>query len=141
MKIPDHIKCYGNTDFRGDCPKEDDELITFFNQLKMHYPELATIAIHPDNEGLLIGAAHNAHIKQKAKGAIRNGAADIIIVGYPTFVCELKRRDHTKSRWQDGQLAFLEASQKQGAFACVALGYVAALEALKDWITQSNTKP
>lgn len=141
MKIPAYIKCYGNTDFRGDCPKEDDELITFFNQLKMHYPELATIAIHPDNEGLLIGAAHNAHIKQKAKGAIRNGAADIIIVGCPAFVCEMKRQDHTKSRWQDGQLAFLEASQKQCAFACVALGYVAALEALKDWITQSNTKP
>lgn len=141
MKIPDHIKCYGNTDFRGECAKEDDELITFFNQLKMHYPELATIAIHPDNEGLVLGAAHNAHIRQKAKGAIRNGAADIIIVGCPAFVCEMKRQDHTKSRWQDGQLEFLEASQKQGAFVCVALGYVAALEALKDWITQSNTKP
>jgi hypothetical protein len=97
----------------------------------------SAVAIHPDNEGLVIGAAHNAHIKQKAKGAIRNGAADIIIVGCPAFVCELKRRDHTRCRWQDGQLEFLEASQKQGAFACVALGFVAALEALNDWI---NTK-
>lgn len=134
MKIPAYIKCYGNTDFRGDCPKEDDELITFFNQLKMHYPELATIAIHPDNEGLLIGAAHNAHIKQKAKGAIRNGAADIIIVGCPAFVCEMKRQDHTKSRWQDGQLEFLESSKKHGAFVCVALGYEAALNAVNDWV-------
>ena len=137
MKIPAYIKCYGNTDFRGDCPKEDDELITFFNQLKMHYPELATIAIHPDNEGLLIGAAHNAHIKQKAKGAIRNGAADIIIVGCPAFVCEMKRQDHTKSRWQDGQLEFLEYSLKNGAFVCIALGYESALEAVKDWIKKA----
>ena len=45
----------------------------------------------------------------------------------------MKRQDHTKSRWQDGQLEFLEASQNLGAFACVALGYVAALEALKNW--------
>jgi len=141
MKIPEHIKCFGNMDFRGDCPKEDAELMTFFNELKRCYPELATIAIHPDNEGLVLGAAHNAHIKQKAKGAIRNGAADIIICGCPTFVCEMKRQDHTKSKWQDGQLDFLQTSQGLGAFVCVALGYEAALQALNDWITQSNTKP
>ena len=133
MKIPGWLPCYGNTDFRGDCPREDAELMTFFNELKRLYPHLSAIAIHPDNEGLIIGSGHNVHIKQKAKGAIKKGAADIIIVGNPTFVCEMKRQDHTKSRWQDGQLAFLEASKKQGAFVCVALGYVAALQALKDW--------
>jgi hypothetical protein len=76
----------------------------------------------------------NAHIKQKAKGAIRNGAADIIICGCPTFVCEMKRQDHTKSKWQDGQLDFLQTSQELGAFVCVALGYEAALQALNDWL-------
>ena len=121
-------------DFRGECPKEDAELITFFNQLKLNYPDLYDVAIHPDNEGLVMGTGFNNHIRQKAKGAIRNGAADIIIVGYPTFVCELKRQDHTKCRWQDGQLEFLEASQKRGAFVCVALGYLAALEALSDYL-------
>jgi hypothetical protein len=141
MKIPDWLQTYGDTSYRGDCALEDAELMTFFNELNRLHPQLALVAIHPDNEGLVIGAAHNAHIKQKAKGAIRNGAADIIIVGCPAFVCEMKRQDHTRCRWQDGQLEFLEASQKQGAFACVALGYVAALQALKDWITQSNTKP
>lgn len=141
MKIPDWLQTYGDTSYRGDCPKEDAELMTFFNELNRLHPQLATIAIHPDNEGLVLGSGHHHHIKQKAKGAIKKGAADIIIVGCPAFVCEMKLQDHTKSRWQDGQLAFLESSQKQGAFACVALGYVAALEALKDWITQSNTKP
>ena len=134
MKIPPHIKTYGDMDFRGECPKEDAELMTFFNQLRIKYPDIAKVATHPDNEGLILGAAHNAHIKQKAKGAIRNGAADIIICGCPTFVCEMKRQDHTKSKWQDGQLDFLQTSQKLGAFVCVALGYEAALQALNDWL-------
>ena len=128
------IKVYGNTNFRGGCAKEDAELITFFNELKRLYPDLGRIAIHPDNEGLVIGTGHLHHAKQKAKGAINKGAADIVIVGNPTFVCEMKRQDHTKSRWQDGQLEFLEASKKQGAFVCVALGYEAALNAVNDWV-------
>jgi hypothetical protein len=133
MKIPQWLKTYGSMDFRGDCPREDAELMTFFNELKRLYPHLSVIAIHPDNEGLIIGTGHNVHIKQKAKGAIKKGASDIIIVGNPTFVCEMKRKDHTKSQWQDGQLEFLEASKKNGAFVCIALGYVAALLAVEEW--------
>jgi len=134
MKIPQDIKVFGNMDFRGDCAKEDLELITFFNQLRIKYPKLAQVAIHPDNEGLVFGTGFNNHTRQKAKGAIRNGAADIIIVGCPSFVCELKRRDHTKCQWQDGQLEFLQTSQELGAFVCVALGYESALQALNDWL-------
>ena len=138
MKIPPHIQVFGDVCFMGDCPTEDAELITFFNELAKLYPSLAKVAIHPDNEGLVLGSGHLHHARQKAKGAIKKGAADIIICGNPTFVFELKRRDHTKSRWQDGQLEFLEASQKQGAFACVALGYEAALNAVNDWIKKAS---
>jgi hypothetical protein len=134
MKIPSWLPCYGDINYRGDCPREDAELMTFFNELKRLYPHLSAVAIHPDNEGLVIGAAHNAHIKQKAKGAMKNGASDIVIIGSPTFVCEMKRQDHTKSTWQKGQLEFLEASKTNGAFVCVALGYVGAMQAVKDWI-------
>lgn len=134
MKIPQDIKVFGDMSFRGDCAKEDLELITFFNQLRIKYPKLAQVAIHPDNEGLVFGTGFNNHTRQKAKGAIRNGAADIIIVGSPTFVCELKRRDHTKCSWQDGQIDFLQTSQELGAFVCVALGYEAALQAVDYWV-------
>jgi hypothetical protein len=134
MKMHKDIKVYGNVDFRGDCPLEDAELMTFFNQLRIKYPDIAKVAIHPDNEGLILGTGHHHHIKQKAKGAIKKGAADIIIVGSPSFVCEMKRKDHTKSQWQDGQIEFLQTSQELGAFVCVALGYEAALEAVKNWI-------
>ncbi len=134
MKIPPHIRTYGNMDFRGECPKEDAELITFFNKLKLNYPDLYDVAIHPDNERLITGTGFNAQSRQKAKGAIKKGAADIIIVGSPSFVCEMKRQDHTKSKWQDGQLDFLQTSQKLGAFVCVALGYEAALQAVDYWV-------
>jgi len=137
MKMHEDIKVFGNMDFRGDCAKEDLELITFFNQLRLRYPKLAQVAIHPDNEGLVFGTGFNNHTRQKAKGAIRNGAADIIIVGSPSFVCEMKRKDHTKSRWQDGQLDFLQTSQELGAFVCVALGYEAALQAVDTWIMKN----
>ena len=61
------------------------------------------------------------------------GASDVIIPGCPAFVCELKRQDHTKSKWQKGQLDYLENCQKNGAFVCVAFGYKAALEAIEEW--------
>ena len=138
MKIPEWLPVYGGLSFRGECPKEDAELITFFDELKRHHPELYVVAIHPDNESKITGTGFNAHSRQKAKGATRKGAADILIVGCPTFVCELKRQDHTKSRWQNGQLEFLEASQNNGAFVCVALGYKAALRALDDWLNKQK---
>ena len=62
------------------------------------------------------------------------GASDIIIPGSPAFVCELKRRDHTKSRWEDGQQEYLTAAQDAGAFVCIALGADAAMEAFNDWL-------
>jgi len=62
------------------------------------------------------------------------GAADIIIPARVAFVCELKRRDHTQSAWQDGQLTYLQAAERAGAFACVALGWEAAWQALGVWI-------
>ena len=77
------IKVYGNTNFRGDCPNEDAGANYIFNELKRLYPDLARIAIHPDNEGLVLGTGHLHHAKQKAKGAINKGAADIIIVAVP----------------------------------------------------------
>lgn len=137
MKIPDWLPVYGDLKYRGECPKEDTELMTFFNELKRLYPHLAAIAIHPNNEGLVQGSGFVYHSRQKAKGAIKKGASDIIIMGNPTFVCELKKKNHVKSYWEDGQQEFLEASKNNGAFVCVAFGYEAALEAVKVWASKA----
>jgi len=132
MKFPEWLKprVYGSLSYRAACPSETDEQITFFSHLRRNYPELGRIALHPRNEGQ---RTYYQAAKHKAEG-LAVGAADIVICGSPTFVCELKRRDHRKSKWQDGQLAFLEACAAQGCFVCVALGWEAASLALIDWL-------
>ncbi len=62
------------------------------------------------------------------------GASDIVIPGTPAFVCELKRMDHTQSKWEEGQIKYLAACDAAGCFVCVALGAAAAWGAFQDWL-------
>jgi len=138
MKFPPWLKTYGPLDFRGDCPQECAEQVTFFARLRREYPDsLGLIALHPKNEGKRSGANFNALSMDKALG-MAPGAADIIIPGACAFVCEMKRRDHTKSSWQPKQLDYLDAARKGGAFVCVALGVDGAWEALQAWLSLRN---
>ena len=124
---------YGDAAFRGKCPKEDVEQISFFNRLRREYPDsYGLIALHPRNEGLKRGGQFSAVVRHAAEGMTK-GAADIIIPGRRAFVCELKRRDHTQSAWQDGQREYLQAAYNAGAFVCVALGAEAAWAAFEIW--------
>ena len=125
MKIPEWLPVFGDMSYRGKCPTESAEQITFFNQIR----RLEPTAIHPRNEG----KRHYKQVaKEKAEG-MTPGASDIIIPGCPTFVCELKRQDHTKSRWQPDQIEYLKLAKKNGAFVCVAFGWAAAMEAYQEW--------
>jgi hypothetical protein len=124
---------YGDTEWRGKCPAEAMEQMTFFNKLRREYPETwGRLAFHPRNEAMRLGGQIKAVTQHKAEG-MTPGASDIIIPARVAFVCELKRRDHTLSQWQDGQIEYLAAAQAAGAFACVALGWEAAWSALEDW--------
>jgi len=130
MKFHPDIQVFGNKEFRGDCPSEALESVTFFAKLRREYPTTyGLIATHIRNEGL---RTFYQATKQKSEGMTK-GAPDIIIPASPAFVCELKRQDHTKSKWQDGQQEYLLEAQKHGAFVCVALGYVGAYEAFIYW--------
>lgn len=133
MRFPDWLPVYGDKTFRGACSIEDVEQMTFFNKLRREYPDsYGLIALHPKNEAKLIGGQFRALSKDKAMG-MAPGASDIIIPGAPAFVVEMKRRDHTKSSWQPGQIEYLEAAMKAGAFVAVALGWEAAWDAFCDW--------
>lgn len=128
------VPIYGDTKYRGKCPSEGMEQMSFFNRIRREFPtSYGLIALHPRNEGLKIGGQLAAVIKHKAEGMTK-GAADIIVPGCPTFICEMKRQDHSQSKWQDGQREYLEASQEAGAFACVALGASAAWDAFNHWM-------
>ena len=129
MKFPDFLKVYGDQSFRGECPTETSEQVAFFAELKRKYPQLHSIAIHPKNEGKRAKGQFQQLAKDKAMG-LNPGAADIVIPGSPAFVCELKRKDHTKSKFQAWQVEYLESCQAMGAFVCVALGYEAAMKAV-----------
>lgn len=132
---------YGDTSFRGDCPSESAEQITFFSQLRREYPMTwGVLALHPRNEGLK-RAGQFSSVQRHAAEGMTPGAADIIIPGRVAFVCEMKRRDHTKSAWQPSQVEYLTVAHEAGAFACVALGYEAAWEALEEWIRTTNGDP
>lgn len=124
---------FGDTTFRGKCATESVEQVTFFNRLRAQYPDThGALAIHARNEQQLRGGQFGGMAKQKAEGMV-SGASDIIIPGRVTFVCELKRRDRTKSAWQAGQVEYLTAAHEAGAFACVALGCDAAWESFNEW--------
>jgi len=131
LNIP--FRVFGDATWRGKCAAESVEQISFFSKLRAEYPAtFGMLAIHPRNEQLLRGGQFRAVARHKAEG-MTPGASDIVIPGGVSFVCELKRRDHTKSKWQDGQIEYLTAAADAGAFACVALGAVAAWEAFDVW--------
>lgn len=135
LDMPKGVRLFGDPKFRGKCPIEAIEQVSVFNRIRREYPETwGRLALHPRNEGLKEKGQFSTVIKHKAEG-MTTGASDIVIPGRSTFVCEIKRCDHTLSKWQDGQLAYLEAAALSGSFACVALGAVAAWEAFIMWIS------
>lgn len=128
------VPIYGDVFFRGACQPESLEQITFFSRLRREHPTTwGVLALHPRNEQQLRGGQHGALARMKAEG-MSPGAVDIIIPGAPSFVCEMKRRNRTKSKWQDGQREYLAAAQAAGAFACLALGADAAWQAFGEWL-------
>lgn len=140
MILPSTIPVYGDTSFRGKCPKESFEQISIIGQIRRNFPDTyGRIVIHPRNEQLLRGGQFSGVIKQAAEGMTK-GASDVVIPASPPFVCEIKRKDHTLSSWQDGQIEYLEAAKACGAFVCVALGAEAAWQAFEEWRT-SNERP
>jgi len=129
------VPIYGDIKWRGKCHLEQVEQASFFSLLRREYPDTwGILAVHPRNEGQLRGGQFKAIIKHKAEG-MSPGASDIIIPGNPAFVCEMKRKNITQSKWQDGQQEYLEAAQNAGCFACVALGAEAAWQAFEVWLS------
>lgn len=123
------FKVYG-TPADGKCPSEQAEMATFFNILRRQCPEHYKIAIHVRNEGK---RTQGQVARIRYEGGFVKGAADIIIPGAPTFVCEMKSRSRSArlSKWQ---IEYLTAAHEAGAFVCVALGHEAAWKAVQAWI-------
>jgi len=135
MILPKNLRLFGDPSFRGNCPTENADQVTLFAVIRRQWPKTwGKLAFHPRNEGKrTIGQA----MWQKAEG-LTEGTVDLIIPAGRTLVLELKRKDHTKSKWQPGQVEYLEAAQDAGAFACLALGWEAAFEAVRAWDAETK---
>ena len=127
MKFPAWLNVEGDRDYRGPCPVETSEQIEFFNAVRRRWPSVSPLALHPRNEGKR--SAWKASL-EKLEGMLP-GAPDIVIVGSPCVVIELKRRDHSRSAWEPGQLDVLRAMHDAGAVVYVALGAEAALAIIR----------
>lgn len=133
MRLPENIPIWGDTAFRGKCPNETAEQVTFFSQFRKEWPDTwGRIATHVRNEGKKTAQQVQ---REKAEG-MTTGLSDIVIGG---FYCELKRKDHTKSKISDDQIKCLEAANKLGFYGCIALGWEPAMEAFKWYISTTKT--
>lgn len=137
MKLNPKIPVFGDSSFRGKCPAEDIEQINFFSWLRFNHPYYANLFIHPKIEGKRTGAQMSYDAKT---GALQKSMPDLMIICDYPFCVELKRQDHTKSKWQDGQQEKLESLSNAGCFTGVALGAEAAKEAFKSWLTKREEK-
>src|SRR5690625_5976683 len=76
MKFPEFLRVFGDTTYRGACPSEAMEQVTFFNRLRSQYPETwGRIALHPRNEGK---RTPGQVYREKSEG-MAEGAPDIVI--------------------------------------------------------------
>lgn len=127
MKFEEFMLIAGDFDYRGECAEEVAEQTRFFAWLRSE-PALAKRALHPRNEGKRTRLQHIRHTQE----GMLVGAPDVVIVGSPCIVVELKRRDHTKSRWQPEQVEVLRAMADAGSVVVIALGAAAAVQWMQD---------
>jgi hypothetical protein len=126
------VPLYGNPDWRGKCPLEAAEAVSFFCQLRAEFPELAKVATHIRNEGKRTKRQGYQHQQE----GMNTGASDVIIPVCPPIVMEMKRRDHTLSSISKDQVEYLVASHELGAFHGVALGASGAMEMVRAWVAK-----
>lgn len=129
MIIDKRIRCYGDLNYRNPkTPREDSEAQTLVNQVRKKYPHV--LFMHIKNEGKKTKAQADF---DRSMGMMA-GASDFIFLGVPPMALELKRQDHTLSKWQPKQQEFLIASQEQGMFTAVCFGWQAGMQAVEDWL-------
>ncbi len=133
-KLSEKVRIYGDTDYRGKCKHEDFEVASFMAWVRYNHPQYALLITHIKNEGKRSwGQAR----RDKGIGMVK-GYADIICIGSPCLVLEMKRKDHTLSNLGSEQALHLNSASVAGAYTCVCLGEEPAKEAFQDWLLLQN---
>lgn len=116
-------------EFPKKAPSESTEQITFFNQLRKHYPEIAKGAFHVKNEGK---KTYATAMKDKAEGLL-SGVVDIIIMGETMLYIEMKKVSK-RAKATSSQVEFLNLASDLGHDAYLCYGWEMAWVALETWI-------
>lgn len=139
------VELHGDVTYRGECNHEDADLASFFAWVRYEYPLYRHFIFHPENEMKVDGGKSYAyHAKSKAKGRL-DGISDIICLpiskGAPAFICELKRKNITKSLNSPkskqhflNQLLLLSSQKEAGNIAIVAFGLDAVKAAFIEYV-------
>lgn len=112
--------------YRGDCPHEDTDLIGYWMWMEYRFPD--ALWFHSPNE---TRNPTPQYLESRRRKGVLPGVSDVVILtpGLKWYkaTIEVKRHDTSLSKWQHGQIPFLNRSAESGSFAAVAGG----LEQLK----------
>lgn len=108
--------------YRGDCPKEETDQISYGLWMQHRFPDVLWFHV-PNETGTRSGPQF---IEKRRRMGVRSGVSDNVIlthgINHKCGLIELKRRDKTKSKVSKSQTDVLEAAVADGHFGAIAYG-------------------
>jgi hypothetical protein len=130
------VLCYWDEQLNSSktkSPLEHIEQINLVSHCQHKYPKEFNLMMHPVNEA-------NIPVQYRAKlnkCGLLKGASDWLVLypsnGKPYLVIELKRSRKRDSSVSQEQIDFLLNAEYVGAASCIAYGYKAALQVMKEY--------
>lgn len=108
--------------YRGDCPKEETDQISYGLWMQHRFPDVLWFHV-PNETGTRSGPQF---VEKRRRMGVRSGVSDNVIltrgINHKCGLIELKRRDKTKSKVSKSQNQVLEEAIAEGHFGAVAYG-------------------
>lgn len=108
--------------YRGDCPKEETDQISYGLWMQHSFPDVLWFHV-PNETGTRSGPQF---IEKRRRMGVRSGVSDNVIltrgINHKCGLIELKRRDKTKSKVSKSQNQVLEETIAEGHFGAIAYG-------------------
>lgn len=108
--------------YRGDCPKEETDQISYGLWMQHRFPDVLWFHV-PNETGTRSGPQF---VEKRRRMGVRSGVSDNVIltrgINHKCALIELKRRDKTKSKVSKSQTDVLEEAILEGHFGAIAYG-------------------
>lgn len=108
--------------YRGDCPKEETDQISYGLWMQHRFPNVLWFHV-PNETGTKSGPQF---VEKRRRMGVRSGVSDNVIltrgINHKCALIELKRRDKTKSKVSKSQTDVLEEAIVEGHFGAIAYG-------------------